>query len=135
MNSFNLSPSHRSAFAATMPKTNVKRKPVPQPLWLPGSTALMPRLRYPLSKRPLYTPKLQSVSRSPRDSRVPSDQTNCKHPCGLCITASGGCLPHSPEDILQCTEGEQERRLQTKTKVKEIKSWKKPGLCVLLMST
>lgn len=119
-----------------LPKTNVKRKSVPQSRVATRQQSPNAQAKIPFEERAPSTPKLQNMSRHPRNSWVSSDgETNCKHRRGLCTTASGGPLPHSPKDVLQCTEGEQKRGLQTKVKVQELKSWKKPGLFVLLMSS
>lgn len=90
----------------------------------------------PFEQRAPSTPKVPNVSGYPRNSWISSDnETDCKRSCGLCTATSGGHLPHSLEDILLCAEGEQERGLQTKPEVQELTTWKKPGLCVLLMNT
>lgn len=105
-----------------LPKTNVKRKSVPQSRVATRQQSPNAQAKIPFEERAPSTPKLQNMSRHPRNSRVSSDgETNCKHRRGLCTTASGGPLPHSPKDVLQCTEGEQKRGLQTKVKVQELK--------------
>lgn len=105
-------------------------------MWLPGSKALMPRLRYPSSKGP---PPLQSCRMCPGTPETAKSLQTMR----LTASTRMAFAPPHQEDIFLTAlkiffcapEGEQERRPQTKAKVQELKSRKKPGLCVLLMST
>lgn len=84
-------------FAATCQKQTWREKSVPQSRVATRQQSPNAQAEIPFEERAPSTPKLQHMSRYPRNSRVSSDgETNCKYRRGLCTTASGGPLPHCP---------------------------------------